>query len=565
MKRSKFSILALGIVGFAAAVMTGCDKYETYVINSPDDLQSKIDSIASANNPQRGDTLKLDINIPFVGADDNTAAWWTEFSDYFPIPANRMLHLEFINHTSGEGNWNNWNLAVTTADVRDGSNYSEYFVLRSDAYGWGNSDYDAAMINIDYDEKLPGDDMWAVFRSKMEGAHVSMDIDHSRTGNVFVTVLHKATDGTEFTETYQQPVSATDDIQAFLIVDGSHLEIKSAYTITSKHQVVEDVEATSITASGYPEAIEIGTEDFWGNATATVTFADGSSTEVGFDDLTFTVPDLTTPGTKTIIYTYNKTKQGNIGTPVSGFYTLEVNNAVTGIEITTLPRVTTYYFYDNAIAPVNINGIEVSATYADGSKGALPVASVTASALEPKAGEQDVTVTYTGKSDTFSATYTVQVVQGTALVGVADCSTPWWTAFTADAAVPSGASHTFHLTLLSDGLENWHAPCVILRRADLTEYGVLRMDHFGWGASYDGNANLVAESNWDWDTFKTSLNGSEVTITVTNTGDGIANVRYDVVYPNGEEHFQEYKGLPVDSSDLQAALVTEGSCLIMHD
>ena len=46
-------------------------------------------------------------------------------------------------------------------------------------------------------------------------------------------------------------------------------------------------------------------------------------------------------------------------------------------------------------------------------------------------------------------------------------------------------------------------------------------------------------------------------------GDDTADIRYSVIYPNGEEHFQNYLGIPVDSSDLQCALVTEESYLVM--
>ena len=71
-----------------------------------------------------------------IGTSDCSAAWWTSFSDYYRIPANGSIHLKFTNHTSGAGNWNNWNLCVSTDDERAGGNYSEYFVIRSDAYGW---------------------------------------------------------------------------------------------------------------------------------------------------------------------------------------------------------------------------------------------------------------------------------------------------------------------------------------------------------------------------------------------------------------------------------------------
>ncbi len=118
------------------------------------------------------------------------------------------------------------------------------------------------------------------------------------------------------------------------------------------------------------------------------------------------------------------------------------------------------------------------------------------------------------------------------------------------------------MQLYSDNLANWHSPCVIMRRADLSEYCVVRMDNFGWGDSYEGT---VAESNWNFDSFASMQNMSMVTITVTNNGNGTAEVLYEVTYPNGEEHFQKYTNIAVDGEDLQAALVTEESYLVLFD
>ena len=116
------------------------------------------------------------------------------------------------------------------------------------------------------------------------------------------------------------------------------------------------------------------------------------------------------------------------------------------------------------------------------------------------------------------------------------------------------------MTVGSDNLLNFHSPCVILRKADLTEYCVVRMDHFGWGTSFD--AGTVPSSNWNWDTFAGNIDGSKVDVTVANDGNGFASIRYHVVYTNGEEHFQFYDNIAVDSSDVTFAFVTEESYLI---
>ena len=96
----------------------------------------------------------------------------------------------------------------------------------------------------------------------------------------------------------------------------------------------------------------------------------------------------------------------------------------------------------------------------------------------------------------------------------------------------------------------------------MSEYLVVREDHFGWGDSYEACGK---ESNWNWDYFAARLNGSHVVITVTNNGDNTADIRYAVKDSEGEEHFQNYLGIAVDSADLQVALVTEESYLVIAE
>src|SRR5690606_21671992 len=149
-------------------------------------------------------------------------------------------------------------------------------------------------------------DLWNDFRTTMQGAYVTIEVDHSATGNAYVTATAVGTNGTELVMTYNHPVSATADINAFLVADGSHFQIKKASLLPSKVTAVEDVNPASITIEGAPAFVELGNENFWGNATATVTFADGSSEQVDSTDLSFNViPDMTTLGEKTVIVAYS--------------------------------------------------------------------------------------------------------------------------------------------------------------------------------------------------------------------------------------------------------------------
>ena len=566
MKTTKLLRCALYATLLAAIGLVGCEKLDLYSIDAPSDLQSRIDSIAAANAAQNGgDTTKLIIATAIVGAEDNSAAWWTAFSDYFAIPTNKLLHLEFVNHGTGVNNWNNWNLAVANeVGDRDADGYAEYFVLRSDAYGWGNSDFALNMISHNYPDTDGDSDIWNDFRKTMQGAHVTMEIDHSATGNVFVTATAVGTNGTELVMTYNQPVSATADIVAFLVCDGSYFEMKKAYLIPSKVTAVEDVEPVSITVEGAPTFVELGNENFWGDATATVTFADGSTEQVDSAELSFNViPDMTTVGQKTVVVAYNKTKQGEYTKAVSTIYKLEVTNPVVSLEVTTMPVITTYYYFNSDPIIFNTAGLVVTATYSDGTKTIIPNSSLQFGKITAASGSQSALISFVGATKTVSTNCPLTLVKGIGQVGNTDFSSAWWTAFSADYKVESGSSKTITMYCYSDNISNWHSPCTILRKTDMTESAVVRMDNFGWGAGYDNNPNRINTADWNWETFTSNISGSRVAITVTNHGNNTADVHYDVTYATGEKHFQKYAGITVDSSDLNLALVLEMSYLVI--
>lgn len=560
MKIGKWILKALSATAFTAAVSVGCTGLEPYTIDAPDDLAEKIAAYKAEKEAGKSDDYEeITITTAIVGAEDNTSGWWSEFSQYFNVPSGKKLFVEFENFGSGANNWNNWNACVANGKERDTDGYSEYFVIRSDAYGWGNADYNGAVIEFDYGG---GEVNWDEFREKMQGATVTLSLDHARAGAAFLEVHSVAKDGFDIVEKYNQKVSATEDINLFLIADGSHFNIKKAWLVPSEIAEIPDETAASIVVTGLPESVEIGSpvDAILANAAATVTFTDNSSTAVPIEDVTFSLTEdfTATLGTKTLVYSYSKTKQGNYGTSVAGYAQIEVTNPVVELQIAQAPLFTTYYFFDNTALDFRTAGLEVTAVYADGTTGSMPVSNLTFSPIEIKEGAQEVTLSYKEAS----ATCTINLVKGAYAVGAPDFTNGWWTTFTSDFTVAAGESKVFEMDLYSDNLENYHSPCTIVRKADMTEYLVVREDHFGWGDSYAG---ATAESNWNWDYFKARLNNSHVTITVTNNGDNTASIRYEVIDSEGESHFQNYLNFAVDSADVNCCLVTEESYLVLVD
>jgi hypothetical protein len=565
MKIGKWMLKALSATALTAAVSVGCNSLEPYVIDAPDDLADKIAAYKAEKEAGKSDDYEeIDITVAIVGAEDNSSGWWTEFSQYFIVPSGKKLFVEFENFGTGANNWNNWNVCVATPYERGGDAYSEYFVLRSDWYGWGNADYNGAIIEFDYGG---GEVNWDEFREKMQGATVTLSLDHARAGAAYLEVHSVATDGFEIVEKYNQKVSATEDIEAFLIADGSHFNVKKAWLVPSEIAEIPDEMAASINVTGLPESVEIGSpaEAILANAVATVTFTDNSSATVPLEDVTFSLTDdfTATLGTKTLVYSYSKTKQGNYGTSVAGYAQIEVTNPVVELQITQMPVFNTYYFYENTALDFRTAGLEVTAVYADGTTGNMPISNLTFSPIELREGEQEVTLSYKEAS----TTCTINLVKGAYAVGAPDFTNGWWSTFSPDFTVASGESKVFEMDLYSDNLANYHSPCVVVRKADLSlgadgEYVVVREDHFGWGNSY---GTATAESNWNWDYFAARLNNSHVKITVTNNGDNTASIRYEVTDSEGEAHFQNYLNFTVDSADVTCAVLTEESYLVLVD
>lgn len=577
MKNLKLLLGMLFFGGVLALSSVGCSEIEMYSVSAPGWLPERIDSIArEKQKKQEGDTVVVDITKTVVGAEDCSTPWWEDHSQFFQVPSGQLLHFEFINHTSKINNWSNWNLVVATTpgtSTDDDPNYAELFVIRADAYGWGNADYSGALLAIDYfDEGKLAD--WDQFKNEfMEGAHVSIEIDHASAGYAYVTAT--ATNpkfNFSITETYNQKVPAAADIYANITTDQSHFEMKSAYRTKSQIATIPDEQAVSITTSGTPVSLELGQDDFWGNGVATVTFSDGTTAVADPANIVFTVPDLTTVGTKVIVYSYNLTKQGNVGQTVNGYYTLEVTNPVVSIE----SSATAFLIGGAKELTLSPGSVKTVATYVDGSQAVLASSQVTVEFTDgkivydgvPGVYEDAFTVTFTSASGNviqhtgdLTIEGSAQGAQVPAQVGFTDCTTPWWdpAGFSKDWTVAPSTSETVSMYIGSDNLGNWHSPCVVLRGAAYNEYVVVRMDNYGWG---DGWEPCVKTCDWNWDTFQGSINGSKAAITVSNNGDNTASIRYHVVYESGEEHFQHYDSIPVNSNDLTFAVVTEASYLI---
>lgn len=155
-----------------------------------------------------------------VGPADCSAGWWTAFSNNYIIEGNTASPFGFVftNNNSGSGaNWNNWLIVATNGIERGGSGYAEYFVLRSDAFGWGDANYNAANISANFD--------WTTFVTDMKGAHVRLFLSRLNE-QLSLKAKVRTADGVTLDDyTFHHDAISTENTGAFLTAELASLDI----------------------------------------------------------------------------------------------------------------------------------------------------------------------------------------------------------------------------------------------------------------------------------------------------------------------------------------------------
>lgn len=173
------------------------------------------------------------------------------------------------------------------------------------------------------------------------------------------------------------------------------------------------------------------------------------------------------------------------------------------------------------------------------------------------------------------------LIKGTVL-GSALYDQAWWTTWSDIWEVKEGETKTvtfrnYHTNI---SFANHMNPVVILQNTatghsgdaaninyaeGYAEYGVVRLDNYGWKGADNTNANLDVlgwklENNWNFDTFKDDTHNSDVVLTVTNNG-STADVVFTLTTADGSKTYtQSYKNIAVDGP-LYFCLTVEKACL----
>lgn len=570
-------LCACSFVALGLPVLTGCEGGELFDVNAPDWISDKVQEIEDSENNNQED-------IYTFGSTDYSSAFWTEFSKYYVVPDGKIWTAEFELHIdpNATNTYKNFALVMTNDVDREGEGYKEYGVMRYDHQPSGNSEW-GSYINRSYVQSTLTFETDPDEGIEKLGGKVTLTVDRTVEDFFAVTMTNGVV-----TKTYEQPYewenlnaeASNTNIRCFLVVEGSYIDFLSSKIGTTGGNVSADKNPKSMVLKNVPQYVDAGTslEEAMAGVTAEVTFEDDATKIVSASELSFTaIPDMDTPGAKTLVAAYNKTFKGeNCDTPIMAYANFEVVEKIVSIEVTTQPTRTTYYYTSSATASLNNRtlafdptGMVVKATDSSGKTRVLDNSRLTFSTVPAKVGLQIVTITAeAGITATVNVivkeSQVLEVTNNKTTVGTMDNSTPFWGDFSDEFNVPVGETRFIKFTNVTSRVENYHNFVVVLRKSNLIEYAVVRADNYGWGDGYA--ACLTSGGQADWVAWRDEMDGAKVTVYVTNCGNGTADVQAVMVGHAGTTSTQYYLGInTIDPNDLNFALTVENAYLIFSE
>lgn len=573
---SVFCVAAMGLTA-----LTGCEGSDMFSVNSPDWLSEKIDSIEKSKVSTEEVLVGMNEDVYTVGNTDFSSGFWSSFSKYYVVQDNQKWNAVFnLNiNPSATNTYKNFALIITNDVDRGGTGYTEYGAIRFDNQPSGNSEWGDHIDRSCVQSNLTFETDTDKGVDKL-GGKVTLTVDRSRVD----TFMVKITNGT-VTKTYIQPSKIANlnadesntNIRCFLVPEGSFIDFQqSNVEPIGGYTSAQDKAPVSMVLNNVPAEVDKGTtlEEAMQNVSATVTFEEGVTKVIPASELLFSaINDMDEVGEKTLIVIYNKTFKGeNAATPIVANAKFNVVAGIKTITVTQAPTRTNYYYYNSAaVDGVNHTlafdptGMVVNATYVEGEPGVIDNSKLTFSRIPATAGKHEVTITTeNGRTATVEvnvAESAVKAVTPTPVsLGAEDCSTAWWTEFTENMKIPAGETFEFNFTNYSSGAGNWNNYVLILRKADLAEYAVVRADNYGWGNGYAACTPIGTQG--DWATWLATMNGAKVKLFVTNCNNGTADIQAIVTGTDGSVTTQSYLGInTIDPSDLNVAFTVDSSHL----
>lgn len=580
--------LACCSAAFGLFALTGCEGGEIFEVNAPDWISDKVQEIEDENKQEEEVLEGMMEDVYTIGNTDYSSGWWTAFSKYYVIPDGQKWNAVFnLNiNPSAPNTYKNFALIICADADRDTEGYKEYGAIRFDNQPSGNSEW-GDYIDRSYIQSTLTFETDTDAGVEKLGGKVTLTVDRTNPEAFSITMTNGVV-----TKTYKQPTALVNlntdqentNIRCFMVPEGSYIDfLQTNIEPVGGCTSAEDKNPVSMVLQNVPDQINAGTElnEAMADVTALVTFEEGVTKTVTASELSFSaIPDMETPGEKTLVAIYNKTFKGeNCDTPIMANATFEVVEKIVSIEVTTQPTRTSYYYYTSKATEsltgrtiaFDPTGMVVTATESTGKQRVLENSRLTFSAIPASAGSHKVTVTADeGITATVNITVSkseVSLVSYSGTVGADDNSTGFLGAYSDNFKVSVGETKSARFINYSNLQGNWNNFIVALRRADNSLYYWLRADNYGRDANdveisftHDGTQWV----NQTWEEWLKSMNGAEVTVYVTNCGNSTADVQIEMVGNDGALDTQYYLGANVDSDDLYFALSVDGCHLVFE-
>ena len=142
-----------------------------------------------------------------VGEEDNTTGWWTAHSADWTVPVGKTYSIRFKHFTDGASNWNTVDVVLTRQDN------TEYAVLRSDNYGWGDS-YAACTPS-------GGQADWATWLAAIDDAYVTASVTNNGS-TADVKLVFEGNDGETYYQSYIGLPIDGNDFRFRLTIERGH-------------------------------------------------------------------------------------------------------------------------------------------------------------------------------------------------------------------------------------------------------------------------------------------------------------------------------------------------------
>ena len=498
-------------IAFGLMALPSCEGGELYDVNAPDWISEKVDSIANSKKDPEEEVLEgMQEDVYSFGNTDYTSGFWTAFSKYYVVPDGQKWHGVFNLNINPADNtyYKNFALVITNDADRGGEGYTEYGAYRFDttndtlAYNsqWGSH------LFFKYTSSTlmlsPVDNLDETVQKL--GGKVTLTVDRT-SENAFSIKIQNAS----ATKTYKQPYKlpnlnidkSNTNIRCFLVPEGSYINFLQSNIIPIGGLTsAEDKNPLSMVLQNVPDQVNAGTS----LEEAVV----GITAVVSFEEGV----------TKTV--------------------------TAEELQFTAIPNMeelgtkTLVAIYNKTFKGENCN---------------LPVVANATFEVVEKIVSIQVTAQPTHTQYYYYTSAATEAMTDRTLAFLPE-----------GLKVPTGETKSISFTNYTSLANNWSNFAVVLRKADLAEYAVVRADNYGWGAGYDGNASLVHNgTQGDWATWLADMNGAKVTVYVTNCGNGTTDIQAVMEGTSGTSYAQYYLGInKVDMNDLNFALTIEGGHLV---